>query len=303
MDEVVAQPNRLRVLRAACGTLASSVLVLVVLHSDVRPDPVALLLFGALLIWAENAAVLLPTTATVSPSFMVVMASVAAFDGRGVVLGAALVGCCCGRIFEMIRRRRYGVVMYNCAQYLLAAAAAGWTAQTLDGLGAITIVQYVAAGLAFAVVNIALVLPAPVFALGMRPKAVWADMAPTVPNYLAFGLLGTLIGQLYDGVGPISVLVLVTPLVVARSVFRAFQRLRHAYRRLEVLYGFTEHVGGALDVETVVRTTLGQVKDLLRVEHVQLALLEGDTLIRCTIGGPARVVARVDEPVDDQAHA
>ena len=302
MDEVVAQPNRLRMLRAACGTLALSVLVGVVLHSEARPDPVALLLFGALQIWAENAAVLLPTTASVSPSFMVVMASIAAFDGRGVVLGAALVGCCGGLILDMIRRRKYGVVMYNCAQYLLAAAAAGWAAGALDRMGAATVVQYVGAGCLFAVVNIALVLPAPVFALGMRARAVWADMAPTVPNYLAFGLLGTLIGQLYDTVGPISVLVLVTPLVVARSVFRAFQRLRHAYRRLEVLYGFTEHVSGALDVETVVRTTLGQVKDLLRVEHVQLALLEGDTLIRCTIGGPARVVARVDEPVDEQAH-
>ncbi len=303
MDEAVAQPNRLRVLRVACGTVALSVLVSVLLRGQVYPDPVALALFGALQIWAENAAVLLPTAARVSPSFMVVMASLAAFDGRGVVLGSAVVGCCGGLVIDVVRRRQYGVVLFNCSQYLLAGAAAGWVSQTLNGMGAATVVEYVAAGIAFAVVNIALVLPAPVFALGMRARAVWADMAPTIPNYLAFGLLGTLIGQLYQTLGPISVVVLVTPLVVARSVFGAFQGLRHAYRRLEVLYGFTEHVSGALDVDTVVSTTLGQVKDLLRVEQVELALLESDILIRCTIGGAGRVVARVDEPVDDHLHA
>ncbi|MDQ3757595.1 MAG: EAL domain-containing protein [Actinomycetota bacterium] len=287
----------------ACGTVALSVLVSVLLRGQVYPDPVALALFGALQIWAENAAVLLPTAARVSPSFMVVMASLAAFDGRGVVLGSAVVGCCGGLVIDVVRRRQYGVVLFNCSQYLLAGAAAGWVSQTLNGMGAATVVEYVAAGIAFAVVNIALVLPAPVFALGMRARAVWADMAPTIPNYLAFGLLGTLIGQLYQTLGPISVVVLVTPLVVARSVFGAFQGLRHAYRRLEVLYGFTEHVSGALDVDTVVSTTLGQVKDLLRVEQVELALLESDILIRCTIGGAGRVVARVDEPVDDHLHA
>ncbi|HEX2039114.1 MAG TPA: EAL domain-containing protein [Acidimicrobiales bacterium] len=271
--------------------------------SDVRPDPVALLLFGALLIWAENAAVLLPTTATVSPSFMVVMASLAAFDGRGALLGCALVGASGGLILDMFRRRRFAVVVFNCAQYCLAAAAAGWTAETLGRLGAPTVVQYVLAGCAFAGVNIGLVLPVPVFSAGARLRAVWADMAPTVPNYLAFGLLGTLIGELYETVGPVSVVVLVTPLVIARSVFRAFQGLRHAYRRLEVLYGFTEHVSGALDIDTVVRTTLGQVKDSLGVEQVELALLENGTLIRCTIGGSTRVVARVDEPVDEEAHS
>jgi diguanylate cyclase (GGDEF)-like protein len=307
MEQGAAHPSRLRWLEVACIAAALATVAGLAARSDTYPEPLALLLFGALLIWAENAAVLLPTTARVSPSFMVVMASVAAFDGRGAVLGSALVGCCGGLVFELVRRRKYRIVAYNCAQYLLAAAAAAAVTDALVGRGASVLLAYVVSGVAFAAVNVALVLPAAVFATGTPARAVWADMAPTLPNYLAFGLLGTLIGRLYEQWGALSVVVLVTPLVVARSVFGAFQRLRHAYRRLEVLYGFTEHVGGSLDVDEVVRTTLAQVRQSLRVEQVELAVLDEEgTLIRCTIAGgngAGALVTRVDEPVDDDAHS
>ena len=85
---------------------------------------------------------------------------------------------------------------------------------------------------------------------------VWADVAPALPNYLAFGLLGALIGLLYTRFGALSVVVLAMPLVIARSFFAAFLRLRQAYRRLEVVYGFTRNLGGSLDVDAVVGTTL-----------------------------------------------
>ena len=306
MEQGVAHPSRLRWLEVACVTAALSVLAAAGASSTSSPDLVALALFGSLLIWAENAAVLLPTKARVSPSFMVVMASIAAFRHDGAVLGAALVGCCGGFAFGLIRRRRYRVVVYNCAQYAIAAAGAAYASDLLASAGAGDLVAYTVAGVVFAAINVALILPATSADTGAPLRAVWADMAPTVPNYLAFGLLGVVIGQLYDGLGVVVVIVLVTPLVVARSVFGAFQGLRHAYRRLEILYGFTEHVGGALDVDQVVQTTLAQVRQSLRVEQVELALLEDDgTLIRCTIargstGAP--VVTRVDEPADDGLH-
>ncbi|MBW3669938.1 MAG: hypothetical protein KY443_12085, partial [Actinobacteria bacterium] len=296
----------MRWLEGACIGGALFVLAVAGLRAQTFPDPVALLLFGSLLIWAENAAVALPN-ARVSPSFMVVMASLAAFNGEGAVLGAGLVGLCGGLAVDFLRRRKFRVVAYNCAQYVIAAAAAAAVSEVVAGSSASKLVAYVAGGVVFAVVNVALVLPAAAADTGAKLRAVWADMAPTLPNYLAFGLLGILIGQLYERVGPISVVVLVTPLVVARSVFGAFQRLRQAYGRLEVLYGFTENVGGSLDVDEVVRTTLAQVRQSLRVEQVELALLEEDgTLIRCTIAPGANgapVVTRVDEPVAEDAHA
>jgi diguanylate cyclase (GGDEF)-like protein len=300
MDEK-ARPSWLRWLEAACGAAALAVLVLSALLPASRPDPVAVALFGILLIWAENSAVLLPST-RVSPSFMVVMAALVAFDGEGSVLGSAVVGCCGGLVFSLLQRRKYRVVAYNCSQYALAAAAAAGITDFLVASGASHLLTYLVAGVVFASVNVVLVLPATAFDSGAPMRAVWADMAPTLPNYLAFGLLGTVIGRLYDEIGVVIVVVLVTPMVVARSVFRAFHRLRHAYRRLEVLYGFTEHVGGALDVDTLVRTTLSHVRNSLRVEQVELALVEENTLIRCAVGSTG-VVTRVDEDADEQAHA
>src|SRR6266568_1026608 len=68
-----------------------------------RPDLSALVLFAAPLVWAENAAVLLPTRVTLSPSFMVVVASLAAFHRHGSLLGAALVGLCGGLALDKLR--------------------------------------------------------------------------------------------------------------------------------------------------------------------------------------------------------
>ena len=299
MDKV-AQPSRLRWLEAACSVAALVVLAASAVLVDIRPDPVAVAVFGLLLIWAENSAVLLPS-ARVSPSFMVVMAALVAFDGEGAVLGSTIVGYCGGLVFSLLRRRKFRVVAYNCSQYALAAAAAAGLTDLLMARDASSLLTYISAGLVFAAVNVVLVLPATAFDSGAPMRAVWADMAPTLPNYLAFGLLGTVIGRLYDEIGIVVVVVLVTPMVVARSVFGAFQRLRHAYRRLEVLYGFTEHVGGALDVDRLVHTTLAHVRKSLRVEQVELALLEGDTLIRCTIGSSG-LVTRVDGAPDNHAN-
>src|SRR5688572_5564848 len=65
-------------------------------HSPSLPHPVTLVFFVGLILWAEHGAVLLPSEIRVSPSFMVIMASIAAFGDNGVVLGAAIVGCCSG---------------------------------------------------------------------------------------------------------------------------------------------------------------------------------------------------------------
>ncbi|HEV7886134.1 MAG TPA: EAL domain-containing protein, partial [Acidimicrobiales bacterium] len=234
-----------------------------------------LALFAGLLIWAENAAVLLPTNARVSPSFMVVMASIAAFEGQGGVFGAAVVGACGGLAFDVIRRRKYRIVLFNCAQYSLAGAAGAFSYQLLRSPDMPIAIPVGAAALAFATVNVVLVLPGVAVDSNSSIRAVWADMAPALPNYLIFGLLGTLIGELYTWLGPLSVVVLVSPLVVARMVLLAFMRLRHAYRRMELLYGFTRRVGGELDVESVVATTLTEVREVFGADRVEL-LVTGD---------------------------
>ena len=116
--------------------MASALVVLAVAAVMTRHlDVMAVVVFGVLLIGAENAGVRLPTTVAMSPSFMVVVASLAAFNGRGSVFGAALVGVCGGLVVEKLRRRRFGNVAFNCAQYLLCGAAAAGVEQTAGPAG------------------------------------------------------------------------------------------------------------------------------------------------------------------------
>ena len=280
--------SRVRQLELAC--IGAAVILLIALPLSGLASGIAwpklgpLALFAGLLVWAENSAVLLPTNARVSPSFMVVMASIAAFNGRGGVLGAAIIGCSGGLAFDVIRRRKYRIVLFNCAQYALAGAAGAFAYQLLQTAGMPMAVPVAAAAFAFATVNVALVLPGAAADSNSSIRAVWSDMAPALPNYLIFGLLGTLIGELYTWLGPVSVVILVSPLVVARTVLLAFMRLRHALRRMELLYGFTRKVGGELEVDSVVEATLGEVREVFAAERVELLINTGDA-------GPVRTIA------------
>jgi diguanylate cyclase (GGDEF)-like protein len=285
--------GRVRLLELACIAGATLLLSALALHPASRPSLGPLLLFSILLVWAENAAVLLPSNARVSPSFMVVMASIAAFGDHGGVLGAAAVGCCGGLILDHFRRRKFRIILFNCAQYVWAGAAGALVYQQLVAHGAPIAIPVAAAAVAFAAVNVLLVLPGVAVDSGTRARVVWkADMAPAMPNYLIFGLLGTLIGELYTWLGPLSVVVLMSPLVVARMVLLAFMRLRQAYRRMELLYGFTRRVGGELEVDSVVDTTLKQVREVFGAKRAELLVVQRDSR---PVRAMARTVAEDDE--------
>jgi putative nucleotidyltransferase with HDIG domain len=50
-----------------------------------------------------------------------------------------------------------------------------------------------------------------------------------MPNYLAFGLLGVLVGQLYRLLGAVSLPLLIVPAVIARHAFASFSELKAAH--------------------------------------------------------------------------
>ena len=215
----------------AAAVLAAAAVVAAALASDaMRPAPVAAALFTLLLFAAENSQIRLPSSTTVSPGFMMIMASIAAFDGRGVVLGAAIVGFCGTAQITLLRRRRFSTQLFNSCQYLLAATFAAFVFDTLSwrsgpGLFAAAIL----ATTGFAVVNVALVLPHVAIGERLPPGDVWGDMRPAIPNYFAFGLLGLLLGQLYSSVGWIVLPLLIVPVAIARKVFASFLELKEAH--------------------------------------------------------------------------
>src|SRR5205823_12677947 len=122
---------------------------------------------------------------------------------------------------------RYTAAFYNGGQYLFASAAAAGAYESLGGLGRPA--AFAGAVLAFACVNVGLVLPTVVLNYRESPREVWADMRPALPNYFAFGLLGVLVGVLYSSIGPVALPLLIVPAAIARKAFASFLELREAH--------------------------------------------------------------------------
>jgi len=208
--------------------LCAAVVLAIVLHAGSRlPSLLPLLVFAIVLLVAENAMIILPSATGVSPSFMVVMAAIGAFGVHGTVLGACVLGSGGGFTLSILRKGRYTAALFNCAQYLLAAAAASASYVLLGHVG--TWAAFAGAVVAFATVNIVLVLPQAALNLRQPPRRVWVDMRPALPNYFAFGLLGILVGQIYNSLGPVAVPLLVIPAIIARKAFASFVELREAH--------------------------------------------------------------------------
>jgi putative nucleotidyltransferase with HDIG domain len=53
-------------------------------------------------------------------------------------------------------------------------------------------------------------------------------MAPALPNFFAFGVLGALVGQLYSELNLLSLVLLVVPALIARGIYRSSLELQQA---------------------------------------------------------------------------
>ncbi|MER3453154.1 MAG: hypothetical protein C4344_05820 [Acidimicrobiia bacterium] len=191
-------------------------------------DPPVVALFAAGALVAENTAVVLPGAA-ISPAFMLVIAAIAALRGEGALEGATLVGVLGGISVELLRARRWGDAAANCAQFTLAAFAAAAAYERLSVAGLHPAVAYVATAGAYWAVNWGLVIPYVARLRGVGARAVWEDCRPSAPNFVAFGLIGVLLGELYRSVGLLAIPLLVVPTGIARMAFSTYRELREAH--------------------------------------------------------------------------
>jgi putative nucleotidyltransferase with HDIG domain len=202
---------------------------------------------------------------------------------------------------EVIRRRQYTTVLFNCAQYLLASAAA---AAAYAGVGpqGPRPVAFGAAVVAFAVVNVGLVLPQTVLNYKRRPRDVWSDMRPALPNYLAFGLLGVLVGVLYKSLGAIALPLLIVPAVIARKAFASFMELRQAHEAtvrvfIRAIEAKDRYTAGHTERVAKYAMYIGEELKLstLHLEHLRYAALLHDVgklaVPRSILNKPGRLTA------------
>ena len=221
------------------GLLLASALLVVVLSVG-APGPLppwaTVLLFGGLVFAAENAAVVMPSLLSVSPGFMLETAVVTVLVSLGypletVVLGGAVVGLFEGLTIEAARARRWSILSFNCSQFLLSSAAAG-AAYFLatDVLGGVSVVVApIAAVAVYGTVNIGCVVVYLALRYGEAPRTSWAEVRPTLPNSLAFGLLGVFVGELYLELGPLALPLILTPAAIARATFSSYLQLKRAH--------------------------------------------------------------------------
>jgi diguanylate cyclase (GGDEF)-like protein len=264
---------RLRALTVGVVAATAGLAVALAARAPAAPNLVVVALFGSVLILAENAAVVLPSTLRVSPSVLLVLAAIAAFDGRAATLGALAVGAAGPLVLSHLRRKRFAVVAFNCAQYALAAAAAAGVHEALRSAGDPAIVAVVASALTFAAVNIALVTPAAMAESGASVGSLWADMVPTIPSFVAFGLLGALLGRLYVARGAGAALGVLSVAVIARSVFAGFVRLRQARVRLDAVHEFTAGLAEIDDEEAATMAVLLEARRRLQANVAELIIL------------------------------
>ena len=214
-----------RTLELSTTAAGAAALVALLLVSG-APGWTIVLAFGAVVVLGENSAVLVHSGTAISPGFMLVMAAIAVTDHH-TVTSAALVGACNGLYLPYVRQRRFANIGFNAGQYLLSSAAAALAYLAFDQwsrpLGA------VAAAAAYGAINIGFVLPYTAMLPGEHVRSVWHDMKRFVPNYLAFGLLGLLVGLVCKELGPLSILLLAVPVGIGRWTFRSFQRTREAH--------------------------------------------------------------------------
>ena len=218
-----------RALEIASPALAATMLALsAFVTKDI--DLVVVLGFGALVVLAENASVLLHPGTDMSPTFMIVMASIAFLSGDGALVGASLVGACGGLYIPHIRQHRWGILAFNCGQYSLASLAAAVAYLAFGEVsGAMHVVAALAAALAFGAVNVSFVVPYVADVQGERRNVVWADVLPAMPNYVAWGLLGLLVGLVCQELGALAILLLTVQMGIGRWTFRSFTRVKEAH--------------------------------------------------------------------------
>ena len=259
------------------GTVATAIAVLWL----GAPDWTVLAAFGVVALVGENTSVAVGSGTSVNTAFMLVMGAIALHPHGNGITTAALVGAVSGIYLPNVRLRRFANVGFNCGQYLLAALAGSLAFAALTDhqrlLGALL------AACAYGVVNTGLVLPHVALKQGIPARIVWHEMRPMLPNYLAFGVLGLLVGLVCKELGPLSIVLLTVPVGIGRWTFRSFQRTREAHdaairvfiRLIEAKDPYTAgHTGRVATYAVYIGEELGLDPD--RLEHLHQSALMHD---------------------------
>jgi len=233
-----AIPGRLRRYIAASiiagmGAVALAILV------DPEIDWKIAVLFGSLAFAAEQFPITVPIGSTYSVTFILTIAAIIIAGPAEATIAAVFAAISVRDVREKPLHRN----LFNAAQLAFMASATAVVYQTLGGsigesiraIDASDLLRGVIAPLAVAVtlsfmVNTAMVSAAVAMSQNMPFGRIWrSGYAAVWRTYVAFALLGVMLGVLYLQAGPGVVIFLLMPLLVARHAFQAAVAMENAY--------------------------------------------------------------------------
>ncbi|GAC1411150.1 MAG: HD-GYP domain-containing protein [Actinomycetota bacterium] len=224
---------------AAVIAIGATVFIVCLRTSPIHPAHAILL--AALFLLSELFPVMLPRGGAYSVSFVVALAALITQGPAGAVIAAS------AGTFNLRHITRHSAPiasrLFNGANYVICTGLAALTYRGLGGpigrslltsparallpVVAATCVNF-AANTVLVAVMLSLATPRRRF----RPSPIWVwktEFARLLPGYLAFALVGLLLGLLYEELNAVAMIFVLVPLLVARSAFAAAVRIQSAY--------------------------------------------------------------------------
>ncbi len=191
-----------------------------------------LLVFGILAVASESLPVALPAGGYVTVGFAVFFSAIASVEPGVALLAAALGGLLVvgkDALTTPLWKRTF-----NASQFIISMAVALWSIKLL-GITAFhldinTILYYLLAAGFYAVTNVTIVSIALGILSKKSPFSIWfVNMRSLIPSFLALAPLGLLMSMLYTNYGPIGIILLFVPLLLARHSFQLYVDMRKNY--------------------------------------------------------------------------
>ena len=200
-------------------------------YMEITSDVIkGLLFFSIMALITDLMPVALPRGGQVTVTMAVAYASIILF---GPAIAAIIM--LLGNLFtEMLSRSNKYKLVFNCAQFVLAAGFAGLVYDYLGGVYYKVSFNYMLPYIGSAITYLAINCTAFSLIMSLYRKislqGIWiTNIRWAIPNMLLLAPLGLLMAKLYTYTGPMGVILFFAPLLLARYIFKSYMDTREVY--------------------------------------------------------------------------